>query len=438
MVDRRPPPELPIRHEIGWEIKTVNAAGWSRIRPTPASRHGFWNSCDAVADDARGSQWGTPNCGKGEPMQTGRTAQCAAPARFRNVAVGVGYLDADAREAVAARVLALSGADATEAIVRRPPRTLTRFTRNAIHQNVAIATSRSAFARSSTAAPASRRRTTCDAALDALVRARLHLGAPCAAQRDRREMVRAPPVAQPPAARSSAATAAATADERAEIARGDLRGRQPARCCGRPGFVTTAVRHHDRQHARAPQSFDGTECGANVKKNAATRPDTPNVSRPTRRPRRRGAGAVAADKASRQRRSGRVPSPASGPSSSSRPPFGELIAFLASHFSAQIYDEGSSFFSAAAWASRLAGERFDSRRRRSPVATRGGRSTARVAEATRRAVRSAASRATSSPTAVGAPNWGGPTRGTVCPSQRERTLARSSRRRPRARRPSTN
>ena len=27
----------------------------------------------------------------GEPMQTGRTAQAAAPARFRNVRVGVGY-----------------------------------------------------------------------------------------------------------------------------------------------------------------------------------------------------------------------------------------------------------------------------------------------------------------------------------------------------------
>jgi TldD protein len=44
-------------------------------------------------DRRRGSwfEWGTPNCGKGEPMQTGRTTQAAAPARFRNVAVGVGY-----------------------------------------------------------------------------------------------------------------------------------------------------------------------------------------------------------------------------------------------------------------------------------------------------------------------------------------------------------
>ena len=51
----------------------------------------FWNSCDAIADKNSWVAWGTPNCGKGEPMQTGRTAQCASPARFRNVQVGVGY-----------------------------------------------------------------------------------------------------------------------------------------------------------------------------------------------------------------------------------------------------------------------------------------------------------------------------------------------------------
>ena len=51
----------------------------------------FWNSCDAIGDAAAWFAWGTPNCGKGEPMQTGRTTQAAAPARFRNVNVGVGY-----------------------------------------------------------------------------------------------------------------------------------------------------------------------------------------------------------------------------------------------------------------------------------------------------------------------------------------------------------
>jgi TldD protein len=33
--------------------------------------------------------WGTPNCGKGQPMQVGHTGHPAAPARFRGMRVGV-------------------------------------------------------------------------------------------------------------------------------------------------------------------------------------------------------------------------------------------------------------------------------------------------------------------------------------------------------------
>ncbi len=50
----------------------------------------FWGSCDAVCNRDAWIVWGTPNCGKGEPMQTMRTGHGAAPARFRNVQVGVG------------------------------------------------------------------------------------------------------------------------------------------------------------------------------------------------------------------------------------------------------------------------------------------------------------------------------------------------------------
>ena len=77
--------------EIAWEVKN-GKRGRLLKNPTYAGvTPKFWNSCDAVADRAAWNAWGTPNCGKGEPMQTGRTAQCAAPARFRKVAVGVGY-----------------------------------------------------------------------------------------------------------------------------------------------------------------------------------------------------------------------------------------------------------------------------------------------------------------------------------------------------------
>lgn len=77
--------------EIGWEIKN-GKRGRMLKNPTYAGvTPQFWNSCDAIADERSWVPWGTPNCGKGEPMQTGRTAQCASPARFRNVQVGVGY-----------------------------------------------------------------------------------------------------------------------------------------------------------------------------------------------------------------------------------------------------------------------------------------------------------------------------------------------------------
>jgi TldD protein len=77
--------------QIGWEI--VNGKRGRMLKnPTYAGVTPiFWNSCDAIGDADSWFAWGTPNCGKGEPIQTGRTTQAAAPARFRNVTVGVGY-----------------------------------------------------------------------------------------------------------------------------------------------------------------------------------------------------------------------------------------------------------------------------------------------------------------------------------------------------------
>ena len=77
--------------EIGWEIKNGKRGKMLKNPTYGGVTPAFWNSCDAVADERSWVAWGTPNCGKGEPMQSGRTAQCAAPARFRNVRVGVGY-----------------------------------------------------------------------------------------------------------------------------------------------------------------------------------------------------------------------------------------------------------------------------------------------------------------------------------------------------------
>ena len=77
--------------EIAWEIKNGKRGRMLKNPTYGGVTPQFWNSCDAIGDLASWFAWGTPNCGKGEPMQTGRTTQGASPTRFRNVTVGVGF-----------------------------------------------------------------------------------------------------------------------------------------------------------------------------------------------------------------------------------------------------------------------------------------------------------------------------------------------------------
>ncbi len=77
--------------EIAWEIKNGKRGRMLKNPTYGGVTPQFWGSCDAIADERSWVPWGTPNCGKGEPMQTGRTTQAASPARFRQVSVGVGY-----------------------------------------------------------------------------------------------------------------------------------------------------------------------------------------------------------------------------------------------------------------------------------------------------------------------------------------------------------
>jgi TldD protein len=75
--------------EVGYEIK-----GGKRGRLLKNCTYGgitpeFWNSCDAITNEKHWTLWGTPNCGKGEPMQVMGTGHGASPARFRNVKVGI-------------------------------------------------------------------------------------------------------------------------------------------------------------------------------------------------------------------------------------------------------------------------------------------------------------------------------------------------------------
>jgi TldD protein len=75
--------------EIGWEIKNGKLGRMLRNPTYTGITPEFWNSCDAVANEDHWVMWGTPNCGKGQPSQIMHTGHGAAPARFRNVRVGV-------------------------------------------------------------------------------------------------------------------------------------------------------------------------------------------------------------------------------------------------------------------------------------------------------------------------------------------------------------
>jgi TldD protein len=77
--------------EIGWEVKggklgrMLKNCSYGGITPV------FWNSCDAIGGLEDYVEWGLPNCGKGQPMQSMWTGHGAPPARFRNVQVGIAH-----------------------------------------------------------------------------------------------------------------------------------------------------------------------------------------------------------------------------------------------------------------------------------------------------------------------------------------------------------
>ncbi|MBE0447393.1 MAG: TldD/PmbA family protein [Actinobacteria bacterium] len=76
--------------QIGWEIKNGKLGAMIKNPNYTGITPEFWNSCDGIAGKDEWKVWGLANCGKGEPMQVAHVAHGTAPARFRNVKVGVG------------------------------------------------------------------------------------------------------------------------------------------------------------------------------------------------------------------------------------------------------------------------------------------------------------------------------------------------------------
>lgn len=75
--------------QIGYEIKNGRKGKIFKQPTYTGMTPQFWGSMDRVAGPADFEVWGTPNCGKGEPEQIGRTTHACSNARFRNVKMGV-------------------------------------------------------------------------------------------------------------------------------------------------------------------------------------------------------------------------------------------------------------------------------------------------------------------------------------------------------------
>lgn len=75
--------------EMAYEIKNGKLGRMFKNPTYQGMTPQFWGACDAVCNADHWVLWGTPNCGKGQPMQIGHTGHGAAPARFRQIKVGV-------------------------------------------------------------------------------------------------------------------------------------------------------------------------------------------------------------------------------------------------------------------------------------------------------------------------------------------------------------
>jgi TldD protein len=75
--------------QIAWQIENGKRGRMLRDATYTGITPEFWGSLDAVAGRDSWRLYGLTNCGKGQPGQSAHVSHGAAPARFRNVQVGV-------------------------------------------------------------------------------------------------------------------------------------------------------------------------------------------------------------------------------------------------------------------------------------------------------------------------------------------------------------
>lgn len=254
-------------------------------------------------------------------------------------------MDKHAREALAKRIVALSPAGQTEVLIGHENSALTRFTHNGIHQNVAHAdVSVSVRAMIDGRTGVARTNVLDEASLQEVVKractiANLAPVDPVAAKFPAGGETQTPPGAY------VTNTASATAHRRAELAEAIFKVAESGSLWS-AGFVTTSESGITvANSAGACASFDGTDCGVNVKMNGtdstgyAEAYDTDIARIDTK-----AIGRVAADKALTSSKPQTV-APGEWTVILEPAAFGELFSYVTDHFSAQSFDEGSSFLS---------------------------------------------------------------------------------------------
>ena len=249
-------------------------------------------------------------------------------------------MDERTRVELADRTLAHAGSDRLEVLVSSHHSALTRFTQNAIHQNVDASnlTVRVRAVRANRTGVATTNRTD-DAGLRAVV-AQAQSLSDVAPPSDRAPLFLGP---QTYPAVHAASTAPTGPDERAAVARAMF---DVAESSGywAAGFVSTAA--HGMTLATTAglrASFDATDSGANVKMNGA---DATGFAERYAIDAAALDGRALAKRAAEKVRAGVAPIAVDpGPWTVILEPaaFGELIAYVTDHFSAQAYAEGSSF-----------------------------------------------------------------------------------------------
>lgn len=253
--------------------------------------------------------------------------------------------DAAARERLAAGVLALSSADQTEALVAAGDRALTRFTHETSNQNVAavdLSVSVRAIVDGRTGVAQTNRldqRSLRDVVDRAIAMAKL------APQDPLTPRLPSGGAASAPEGAYDAATAGAGADERGRLCAAVFAEAERAGYWS-AGFVSSGSGGITVANSSgAVASFDGTDAAVNVKMTAADSTGFGEAYAPALSAvDAAAAGNRAAEKA-RASAHPRAVDPGMWTVILEPAALGELFVYLADHFSAQSFDEGSSFCS---------------------------------------------------------------------------------------------